>query len=103
MNSSKGKEAVVATDSEESSFETLGSQDSKDESFSKEEEEEEETLAKAQAKGKGKEKVQLEAPQGYVAANAYSHCFYSKEDENLMEGYNKRGFTVETKHGPRHL
>ena len=68
---------TIATDSGKSSFETLGSQDSEDKSYSKEENEDE-TLAQAQAKAKIKltEKVQPEGLQGYVGANAFSHSFH---------------------------
>ena len=36
-----------------------------------------------------------EAPQGYIGKNTYSHFFYAKENEKLMEGFTKRGFIVE--------
>ena len=62
---------------------------------SREEEDEMETLAQAKAKAMGKEKVQPKAPQGCVAANAYSHSFNSKDNEKLMEGNTESGFIVE--------
>ena len=47
------------------------------------------------AQAKAKEKVKLEALHGYIAANSYSHSFYSKENKKLIEGYTKRSFIVQ--------